>query len=439
MESKSSKTRKKEDPGWNYNRMEDPMNKRSRVICNFCGFPSSGGIYRAKQHQMGGFSAVKPCEKVPLEVKEKLWALYHQKLELNERKKQNEPDFNIGDDADDVEVEQAERNSKGKRASVEKPGFSKAQKSKSLMDLNPQKPGEVVDMRKKQGKLRQTSMNDPTDPARETTIQYIARFFDEASISFEAAQLDSFMVMVEAIGQYGPGLKPPSYHELTNNLLKNHQEKRAKTAEDQNTYDAAGSSGGATARSFPHNEELIVAMDQSSAQEKLSARITFQPKDFMAFCEMPVIKELWEAFGEAYTETSKGKTKEAQEFSEEFRLLDEVRPVDMTEEGEKLLDGWRKVYIMLRLGTQRVRSIGTGRKKKEFFEEEGITKKFTKKFKAVCLKYKREVNRQYKEALEPIFKEDDICQEDDIWKPEYLKIFPEIPPGDFMRLLEDDL
>ena len=50
---------------------------------------------------------------------------------------------------------------------------------------------------------------------------------------------DSFAPMIEAIGQFGPGLKPPSYHELrvsclkkelesANELMKSHKAKSAK-------------------------------------------------------------------------------------------------------------------------------------------------------------------------------------------------------------------
>ena len=68
---------------------------------------------------------------------------------------------------------------------------------------------------------------------REIVCQYIGRFFYQVGISFHCANLYSFKWMVEAIGQYGPNMKPPSYHELrvpilqkeveyTKNLLKDH-------------------------------------------------------------------------------------------------------------------------------------------------------------------------------------------------------------------------
>lgn len=44
---------------------------------------------------------------------------------------------------------------------------------------------------------------------RDKACQYIARWFYDAAIPFHAANYDSFKVMIEAIGQFGPGMKPP--------------------------------------------------------------------------------------------------------------------------------------------------------------------------------------------------------------------------------------
>lgn len=109
------------------------------------------------------------------------------------------------------------------------------------MDSFIRRPEAVVQLRK-EGRLRQTNVVDAFDKEkRAETIQYIARLFYQAGIPFNVACLDAFKVAVEAIGQYGPGLKPPSYHELrvpllkkeldfTNLLLKNHKEEWEKHA-----------------------------------------------------------------------------------------------------------------------------------------------------------------------------------------------------------------
>ncbi|KAH1076635.1 hypothetical protein GLYMA_19G069000v4 [Glycine max] len=88
--------------------------------------------------------------------------------------------------------------------------------------------------------MRQTSVNESYNKAaRDRAVQYIARFFFRNGIAFNVAKSKSFKLMIEAIGSYGPHLKPPSYHELrvpllkkeleyTKGLLRGHEEERIK-------------------------------------------------------------------------------------------------------------------------------------------------------------------------------------------------------------------
>ncbi|KAG5121908.1 hypothetical protein GLYMA_14G145100v4 [Glycine max] len=75
--------------------------------------------------------------------------------------------------------------------------------------------------------------------AIDRAVQYIARFFFRNGIPFNVAKSKSFKLMIEAIGTYGPHLKPPSYHELRvpllkkeleyiKGLLRGHEEERIK-------------------------------------------------------------------------------------------------------------------------------------------------------------------------------------------------------------------
>ena len=72
---------------------------------------------------------------------------------------------------------------------------------------------------------------------RAQACQYIGRLFYLAGILFNVACLDEFKQAVEAIEQYGPNIKPLSYHELrvpilkkkvgyTNELLSDHKESK---------------------------------------------------------------------------------------------------------------------------------------------------------------------------------------------------------------------
>ncbi|XP_057811633.1 uncharacterized protein LOC131025863 [Salvia miltiorrhiza] len=57
-------------------------------------------------------------------------------------------------------------------------------------------------------------VGDYDEEEEEVEIEAIARFFYDNAIPFYPATSDSFKGMVEAIGQYGPGLVPPSMYEL---------------------------------------------------------------------------------------------------------------------------------------------------------------------------------------------------------------------------------
>ena len=69
--------------------------------------------------------------------------------------------------------------------------------------------------------MKQTNINDKLDKEkRAQACQYIGRLFYLAGIPFNVARLDEFKWAIETIGQYGPNMKPPSYHELRVPILK---------------------------------------------------------------------------------------------------------------------------------------------------------------------------------------------------------------------------
>ncbi|KAK1384087.1 hypothetical protein POM88_021822 [Heracleum sosnowskyi] len=59
-----------------------------------------------------------------------------------------------------------------------------------------------------------------------------ARWMYDAGISFNGANYESFGPAIEAIGQHGPGMKPPTYHEVRVPLLNNEVEETNKIVEE---------------------------------------------------------------------------------------------------------------------------------------------------------------------------------------------------------------
>ncbi|KAM4094026.1 hypothetical protein ACB094_06G164000 [Castanea mollissima] len=192
---------------------------KNAVTCLFCNKVTKGDIHREKQHQIGNFKNSTKCLKCPNHVRKEL-VQYMAKKKSDKENYDKMLDFDDIDnmieieDVDDDEVEEVEVIQKGKKSCSSK---------------------RVVALRK-HGKMKQTNINDKLDKEkRAQACQYIGWLFYLAGIPFNVACLDEFKWAVEAIGQYGPNMKPPSYHELrvpilkkevacTNELLSGHKE-----------------------------------------------------------------------------------------------------------------------------------------------------------------------------------------------------------------------
>lgn len=62
---------------------------------------------------------------------------------------------------------------------------------------------------------KQTRTNDVCDKeAQARTVQFMARCFYKSGTPFNVLRNKNLKLMVEAIGNYGPHLKIPSYHEM---------------------------------------------------------------------------------------------------------------------------------------------------------------------------------------------------------------------------------
>ncbi|KAF7144039.1 hypothetical protein RHSIM_Rhsim05G0090900 [Rhododendron simsii] len=78
-------------------------------------------------------------------------------------------------------------------------------------------------------KTRQQNLNDAIWKERSHQVdQYLARWVYEAGVPFHAVDNDSFKRFVEAVGQFGPGYRPPSQYQIREPLLKEEVE-RTKT------------------------------------------------------------------------------------------------------------------------------------------------------------------------------------------------------------------
>nr|KYP45981.1 hypothetical protein KK1_032478 [Cajanus cajan] len=207
-------------------------NDTNEIVCNYCKNIMKGGITRAKQHLTGKKGSVAPCQSVPQEVKDELWA-----IEKNKKMKESEScqrvmedvtlgseDYTLEGDLRELEVETLGANERKKVAM-----------KKGLIDLFCKHPETTIAKNKE--KLKQIGIRESCDKEATTWVhQYIARFWYQVGLSFNMIKLGSFHDMVSGIGSFGPHLRPPSYHEIKVPLLQNQMEYTEKLMKSKKEY-----------------------------------------------------------------------------------------------------------------------------------------------------------------------------------------------------------
>ncbi|RVW84749.1 hypothetical protein CK203_046690 [Vitis vinifera] len=93
---------------------------------------------------------------------------------------------------------------------------SKKPSEKGPMDHFFTPNAEMIVQNRRSGKMNQTTINDAyKKEARERACMLITKWMYEATIPFNAVTYLSVQPMIEAIGQYGVGMKGPTLHEGT--------------------------------------------------------------------------------------------------------------------------------------------------------------------------------------------------------------------------------
>lgn len=241
----------KSDPARKYATLVDPQKSRYDFKCNFCDKVMKGGVRRVKEHIVGGFRNVTKCAKCPPHVREEIIAFMKKKEDAKVTnlmtRMHDFEDLDFGEEEEQGYEEVASSLGKKKGSNVsESSGASsrvatlpKKPRTKGALDLYFTPNAEKV-VQAKLSKGKQQTINEVCHKElRDKACRDVARWFYDAGIPFNAAKYESFKVAVEAIGQFGPGMKPPSYHELrvpllnkevdvVKSLVKSHAEEWAK-------------------------------------------------------------------------------------------------------------------------------------------------------------------------------------------------------------------
>ena len=205
--------RKSNDIGWQWGRLFDP-NNYSKVKCLLCGHESSGGINRFKQHLACEGTGVLHCPKATPEIKQKCKEDLDRPRKKKRDKAQAEADLRGGVVIAGREGSEAE--SKAGSSSTSDGSAASSQKL-GPMDrwARPIDPKATREEAKRQQNINEALWKERTHQVQ----QYVARWIYNHGIAFNAIDNDEFIEMVEAIGCFGPGFRPPSQHDLREKLL----------------------------------------------------------------------------------------------------------------------------------------------------------------------------------------------------------------------------
>ncbi|KAA0062060.1 hypothetical protein E6C27_scaffold89G004020 [Cucumis melo var. makuwa] len=155
----------KKDPAWKYGRLQNDQDINT-FVCGFCSKVTKRGVYRLKQHLVGGYRNATACRKCPDHVKEEIKDYMSKKKEIKEQR-----NLIVDIDVQDYDIENEDEGS---------------------ISVN----------------NRATSSGSSLKKPR------------QKGVPLNACTYDSFAPMIESIGQFGLGLKPPTYHELRVPCLK---------------------------------------------------------------------------------------------------------------------------------------------------------------------------------------------------------------------------
>ncbi|XP_042475564.1 uncharacterized protein LOC122057512 [Macadamia integrifolia] len=245
----------KRDLAWKHCQMFK-IDNRVRLKCIYCGkMFSGGGIHRIKEHLAGHKGNGATCPRVHPDVRH----IMRQSLDgsiVRMKKKQK------------MTEETAHLLLPPNEAETYTPQCEAINGLQLLAAPNPVESNLVLTMKEEEGatennnseRWKRVAVGDPSSaslgearPIRDLSLQLtkgndqvhmaIGRFLYDAGVPLDAVSSVYFQPMIDAIALEGPGLKPPTYHDLRGWILKNSVEEVKKIVDQyQGTWGRTGCS-----------------------------------------------------------------------------------------------------------------------------------------------------------------------------------------------------
>nr|GMD15937.1 uncharacterized protein LOC109167856 [Ipomoea batatas] len=205
---------KHQDPGWEHG--TPVLDKGTmHVRCKYCQKITKGGIYRHKLHFVGRSRHATTCTKCPQVVRDAMREFMQTKKQRKDEVSSTDASPNFNENYDDEDMDFPEENAN------QAMGCSMGSSNKSIkgpMDLyfNSKEHQKL-----KRSKGGETVTLEACKELRERAMVQFSRWMYEAGLPFNCVQYTkSLQGFIECVAQHGPGMKPPSYHEVRVSYLK---------------------------------------------------------------------------------------------------------------------------------------------------------------------------------------------------------------------------
>ncbi|RVW95605.1 hypothetical protein CK203_039065 [Vitis vinifera] len=272
------------DPAWKYCLQIE--GNRNGTICNFCGLVmKSGGITRFKSHLMHKdlHNNTKKCPRVPLEVKEEIRLLVHDKQKAKAKKNVDIEEIrsqlrgtmgtdhthlvNEDDDDEDAEDEDVymyptdmhpdERDAYRSVVRASKASNWEREQHENIVGSNTNRESLLLSSAAKQKNIKDIFKGGAI---KETMGRLISKFFIYESVAPAKAKSHHFKNMIIGAQQAGMGIEPPSPYEIKNKYLEmEYKEMEAYVNQQREKWKTYGCSHNAIVYELMHvmKENLI--------------------------------------------------------------------------------------------------------------------------------------------------------------------------------------
>ncbi|XP_019184244.1 PREDICTED: uncharacterized protein LOC109179128 [Ipomoea nil] len=212
--------RKSNDIGWDYGVLNDPTKSMDKIRCLLCKKVMSGGVYRIKEHIAGISGNVSKC---PIASKEdQIKCRDALIMAKNKKKNKRAEELNI---RAEVNIGSHESLSNTPTNSTDVDELQQSEQMRpprpiGLMDKFANQINPEISLSSRRGPAQQRII-EAFDKERVNRVkEYICRWAYEAAVPFHVIEKDSFKLMIEAAGQFGPGAQTPNRYELSETYLK---------------------------------------------------------------------------------------------------------------------------------------------------------------------------------------------------------------------------